>query len=420
MKKILLILAFWLVLLYPLNSFAENDESQFINERIENEAYLKIDGNLFIDVYGEKSFFKETEYTIYPESTHLYAIGAEWEMEWIEFDQSAYLRGIETLDLTISDLKNNQFELTDRKEMIQFFSVQDEGLSSDIEKISKAEILFDNEYRPNEVSYFDKGGKVSYSYTIDYLSKFSYYSSYYVRKSLKPVYYIYYTASHLFETQNFMEGFLFSIIMLLSVVLFVWAINRCLSGIWRLFTKRDRNKREKIITIVSSFIVVYGILAISMYGFLGLYLLVFVTSIHWFFGRVKKMFFLLISVLAISSCSTKRIVEINDFKEKIYAGMTPSQVESKMGKPEKISNDNDEVIRQREEDSESSIDIWTEKNYDYFDLFFGEKEEYFFEKMDQEVGWSYYEYECERGAVKKVEKFRIYFVDNEVVWMSFP
>ncbi|MBL1224136.1 hypothetical protein [Enterococcus sp. BWR-S5] len=86
----------------------------------------------------------------------------------------------------------------------------------------------------------------------------------------------------------------------------------------------------------------------------------------------------------------------------------------------KINNDNEEVIKQWEEDNEYTIDMWIYTNNDYFDFFFGENEEYFFEKTDQKTGWSYYEYDHIWETVDTIDQFRIYFVDGEVVWMSFP
>lgn len=288
MKKISKFLLSMTVFLFPLLTNAAPENSTSINERIENEAYLKIDNNLFIDVYGEKSFFRGTDYTIYSESTRRYALGSEWEMEWIDFDRSAYLAGVEVLNLTVSDLKNNRLELKDEKRLSQFFSVQDEGLGSDFGNISKIEILFDKEYRPSKVSYFDNEGNISDAYTINYLSKYSYYGSYYVRRSIEPAYYVYYTASHLFRNQSLMEGLLFSLIVVLSIVLFIWAINRCISGIWAFFTKRRMEKRGKIMTAVSSVILVYVMLAVTFYSFLGLYLLVVACGVHWLFKRIQK------------------------------------------------------------------------------------------------------------------------------------
>lgn len=138
---------------------------------------------------------------------------------------------------------------------------------------------------------------------------------------------------------------------------------------------------------------------------------------------MKKIYLgvaLLLAGLFLVGCSLGRTLEINDFKEKIRAGMTPSEVKWRLGKPIRINDHNEEVIEQWEEDNEYTIDMWTYTNNDYFDFFFGEKQEYFFEKTDQETGWSYYEYEHTWEMVDTIDQFRIYFVDGEVVWMSFP
>ena len=102
------------------------------------------------------------------------------------------------------------------------------------------------------------------------------------------MYYIYYTARELFRTQSFFQGLIFSIISFFSILLFIWAITLCISGAWKLLTKRKQSRKGKIVTIVVSSVIFYGILVLSIYSFLGLYPFAAVCGLYWLFKRIKK------------------------------------------------------------------------------------------------------------------------------------
>jgi len=143
-------------------------------------------------------------------------------------------------------------------------------------------------------------------------------------------------------------------------------------------------------------------------------------------GKISKNFcviYFITSIIFLGACSSQKELVLEDFKEKIIAGMTENEVKKKVGEPEKIEKNSKEVIRKWHSDSNDLIDMWPESFYDKF--FWGEKkEQYFFKKTDQTTGWIYFEYNYRDKSYKKLEDqirtFRIYFVDDEVVWMSFP
>ncbi|WP_321388181.1 hypothetical protein [uncultured Enterococcus sp.] len=136
--------------------------------------------------------------------------------------------------------------------------------------------------------------------------------------------------------------------------------------------------------------------------------------------RVKKLFlvvYISISLVVLAGCSDKDLLTENDFKEKIRAGMSMSEVKQVLGEPEKIEEDNDLAAEQRYKDNESSIDMW---DWNYYEGFYGDESRVtdFFDKLRKEQDLIYYEYIFSNE--NKEDNWRIYFIDNEVVWMSFP
>ena len=139
----------------------------------------------------------------------------------------------------------------------------------------------------------------------------------------------------------------------------------------------------------------------------------------------KKILFLylVVAFFILSSCSPRKELTLGDFKANIVAGLTQKQVKKILGKPQNVETKYEKVIQKWDYDSEHSNDSWPES---YYDRFWGgrKKEQYFFKKTDQTTGWIYFEYNYKDKSYKKLEDqirtFRIYFVDDEVVWMSFP
>ncbi|MBO0454635.1 hypothetical protein [Candidatus Enterococcus murrayae] len=138
----------------------------------------------------------------------------------------------------------------------------------------------------------------------------------------------------------------------------------------------------------------------------------------------KNLFLYLIALLLfISSCSSNKELILSDFKENIVAGLSQEQVKKVLGEPQNSETEYEKVIQKWDYDSEHSSDRWPES---YYDRFWGgkKKEQYFFDKTDQTTGWSYFEYDYRNKSYEnpkaQIRQFRIYFVDNEVVWMSFP
>ena len=143
-------------------------------------------------------------------------------------------------------------------------------------------------------------------------------------------------------------------------------------------------------------------------------------------GKISKYFWIvyfIASIIFLGACSSQKELVLEDFKEKIVAGMTENEVKKKLGNPEKIEKDSTKVIEKWNDDSNDSIDMWPEA---FYDKFWGgrKKEQYFFEKTNQTTGWIYYQYQYIEKEYKdskdQVQQFRIYFVDGEVIWMSFP
>ncbi|MBL1224140.1 hypothetical protein [Enterococcus sp. BWR-S5] len=136
--------------------------------------------------------------------------------------------------------------------------------------------------------------------------------------------------------------------------------------------------------------------------------------------RVERLFlvvYISISLVVLAGCSDKALLTENDFKEKIRAGMSMSEVKQVLGEPEKIEEDNDLAAEQRYKDNESSIDMW---DWNYYEGFYGDESRMtdFFDKLRKEQDLIYYEYIFSNE--NKEDNWRIYFIDNEVVWMSFP
>ena len=137
------------------------------------------------------------------------------------------------------------------------------------------------------------------------------------------------------------------------------------------------------------------------------------------FSKKFTLFFLIL--LFITACSSKKELILEDFKNEITAGMTSDQVKKKLGEPERIEKDNVKAIAQRQKDAETSIDMWPSEDENFYENFFGgEKEETrYLEKLRKKSDTSYYQYQYTEN--KNDEKdFFIYFIDDQVVWMSFP
>lgn len=132
---------------------------------------------------------------------------------------------------------------------------------------------------------------------------------------------------------------------------------------------------------------------------------------------------LILLLIITTACFHRKELVIDDFKDNIFAGMTEKQVKGKLGQPIKIEDASEKAIKSYDEDSNLSGDIWPDS---YLDKFLGDekREKYILKKMDKETGWEYYEYDYkDEHLIKPKEQnkqFRIYFVDGEVVWMSFP
>lgn len=136
--------------------------------------------------------------------------------------------------------------------------------------------------------------------------------------------------------------------------------------------------------------------------------------------RVERLFlvvYISISLVVFAGCSDKTLLTENDFKEKIRAGMSMSEVKQALGDPEKIEEDNYLAVEQRYEDNESFIDMW---GWNYYEEFYGNESRMtdFVDKLRKGQDLIYYEYIFSNE--NKEENWRIYFIDDEVVWMSFP
>lgn len=143
-------------------------------------------------------------------------------------------------------------------------------------------------------------------------------------------------------------------------------------------------------------------------------------------GKISKHFgviYFIAFIILLGACSFQKELVLEDFKGNIVAGMSKNEVKKKLGVPQKIEKDTTKVIEKWNDDSNDSIDMWPEN---FYDKFWGgrKKEQYFFKKTDQTTGWIFYQYEYIEKEYKdpkdQIQQFRIYFVDDEVVWMSFP
>ncbi|MGL4697934.1 hypothetical protein [Enterococcus larvae] len=97
------------------------------------------------------------------------------------------------------------------------------------------------------------------------------------------------------------------------------------------------------------------------------------------------------------------------------------KIKSLLGEPERIEINNERAIAQRQLDAEYSIDMWPSEDENFYETFFGgeKKRAEYLEKLRQKEDTSYYQYLYTDNTSEKKE-FYIYFIDNEVVWMSFP
>ena len=91
-------------------------------------------------------------------------------------------------------------------------------------------------------------------------------------------------------------------------------------------------------------------------------------------GKISKnicVIYFNTSIIFLGACSLQKELVLEDFEEKIIAGMTEKEVKKRVGEPEKIEKNSIEVIRKWHSDSNDSIDMWPESFYDKF--FGGEK-----------------------------------------------
>lgn len=87
----------------------------------------------------------------------------------------------------------------------------------------------------------------------------------------------------------------------------------------------------------------------------------------------------------------KKLTESN-FKS-IRAGMSTSNIKTRIGEPQKIVKNKEEVKNLMDEDSNSSTDRWSSENPNLFNEFYGEKKDYYYDILDQMKDIICYEYD---------------------------
>ncbi|MGM0166004.1 hypothetical protein IGI39_000958 [Enterococcus sp. AZ135] len=101
--------------------------------------------------------------------------------------------------------------------------------------------------------------------------------------------------------------------------------------------------------------------------------------------------------------------------------MSTSNIKTRIGEPQKIVKNKEEVKNLMDEDSNSSTDRWSSENPNLFNEFYGEKKDYYYDILDQMKDIICYEYDYKYDKKSSdTEKWHIYFYRDEVVWMSFP
>lgn len=129
---------------------------------------------------------------------------------------------------------------------------------------------------------------------------------------------------------------------------------------------------------------------------------------------------LLIMLSGLCSCSRDKQLTENDFRA-VKAGMSTDRVKEILGNPQKIIEDEKFVEMLMDEDSNSSTDRWSSENPDIFDEFYGKKKKYYYDILDRMKGITCYEYGYKYDEKSsEIEKWHIYFYEDEVIWMTFP
>lgn len=143
-------------------------------------------------------------------------------------------------------------------------------------------------------------------------------------------------------------------------------------------------------------------------------------SLRSFFSSLPLFLF----VFLLAGCSyqgTNRALVEDDFRS-VRADMTTTIIERKLGKPDRIIKDKEEIDNLAFEDSESS-DSWSSEDPFIFIKFYGSKKkmsDYY--DLGKEKGYDIcYEYNFKYDKKQiDVDQWHIYFVDDKVVWMWFP
>ena len=144
------------------------------------------------------------------------------------------------------------------------------------------------------------------------------------------------------------------------------------------------------------------------------------VSLRSFFSSLPL--FLLVFLLA--GCSyqgTNRALVEDDFRN-VRADMTTKRIERKLGKPDRIIKDKEEIDDLRSEDLESS-DSWSSEDPSIYTKFYGsEKKMKDYLVLGRKSGYDIcyeYNYKYDKKQID-VDQWHIYFVDDKVAWMSFP
>lgn len=132
--------------------------------------------------------------------------------------------------------------------------------------------------------------------------------------------------------------------------------------------------------------------------------------------------FLFVFLLAGCSYQGKNRALVEDDFRSVRADMTTKIIERKLGKPDRIIKDKEEIDDLAFEDSESA-DNWSTEDPSIFIKFYGSEEkmsDYY--DLGRKSGYDIcYEYNFKYDKKQiDVNQWHIYFIDDKVIWMRFP
>ncbi|MGG5369408.1 hypothetical protein [Enterococcus sp. AZ196] len=132
---------------------------------------------------------------------------------------------------------------------------------------------------------------------------------------------------------------------------------------------------------------------------------------------------LLVILLSLVGCySSKEQLREDDFRIVKY-GMEKQEVEMRLGKPDKVIRDSEEVIEAQQCDADTSTDRWDIEFPNLYENFYGSEKvmEDSFKLLEKGTGIDCYVYYYQRDNNSKKQRiWHLYFYDGKIIGMFFP